>query len=202
MSLAPQSLISGWHVIIFSNAPWVLPGSSALHCKCLALVLSLALKHSWFTYSLFIAFWALSPGSSALGWTGFSCSSWNIVMYLSAGRLHLQWAGLTWCGLEKKNENMLHAFDSFLREKAATSRNASCIGSGFLMSGSTSACAQKNWLGPETIQQRLYSHCEIHHCLVPVSEQSCKPTDFLPVNQKQPHLQLVAAKRIKVNNVK
>lgn len=102
MSLAPQSLISGWHVIIFSNAPWVLPGSSALHCKCLALVLSLALKHSWFTYSLFIAFWALSPGSSALGWTGFSCSSWNIVMYLSAGRLHLQWAGLTWCGLEKK----------------------------------------------------------------------------------------------------
>lgn len=86
------------------------------------------------------------------------------------------WADLMW--IRKKNENMLHAFDSFLREKAATSRNASCIGSGFLMSGSTSACAQKNWLGPETIQQRLYSHCEIHHCLVPVSEQSCKPTDF------------------------
>lgn len=87
----------------FSNAPWVLTGSSALHCKCLALVLSLALKHSWFTYSLFIAFWALSPGSSALGWTGFSCSSWNIVMYQQAG---FTFSGLGWpdVDLKKKKE--------------------------------------------------------------------------------------------------
>lgn len=147
----------------FSNAPWVLTGSSALHCKCLALVLSLALRHSWFTYSLFIAFWALSPGSSALGWTGFSLLILKY-SYVSAGKLHLQWAGLTWCGLkEKKNENVLHALDSFLREKAVTSRKASCIEGGFLMSGSTSPGAQRNWLSPDTRQR---SHCEIYHCLV------------------------------------
>lgn len=91
---APQSLTEGPcnHI---SNAPRVL--SSPLCCLslfCLALVLIFSPKPSWFTYSPFIALWALSPGNCAPEWTRLSCSSsWNTAMYQQAG---FPFPGLNW----------------------------------------------------------------------------------------------------------
>lgn len=89
----PQILVEGLlqllgvsfkaHVIIFLMLPgFFLAHIAVLHCKSLALVLIFMPKPSWFSYFLFIALWALSPGNYALEWTGLSySSSCNNLMY-------------------------------------------------------------------------------------------------------------------------